>query len=311
MLLLPDVRTLRQERLVDNSGRDKDIDVDVDDLGFWGHALAPKTLSEFVRVVQRTTRETGELEVWRGQSRLWPLHSGARRRVRCASALMRPSLRDPRTLEELVADYERELVAHARLDGHGEVGGRRRSDLEVLGLLQHHGAATRLVDFSLNCFIALWFASRAYPDEYGVLVGLDLTRAKQAFREKDVEATLSFHQGPGLRFWRPWGLSPRMPAQASVLVWSQVVSLGWGSLGYRDDEGAQDVRIESDRCPSEIGPGTVSIAVSPDLKRDLAPRWEPLFGYSERWLFPDLDGFARFNSAERGFEPGFWSSPVT
>jgi len=53
----------------------------------------------------------------------------------------------------------------------------------------------------------------------------------------------------------------------------------------------------------------VVIAVSPDLKANLVDRWEPMFGYSERWLFPDLDGFARFNSAGRAFEARFFSDP--
>lgn len=45
-----------------------------------------------------------------------------------------------------------------------------------------------------------------------------------------------------------------------------------------------------------------------DLKRDLIDRWEPVFGYSERWLFPDLDGFASVNAATRAFEPDFYTA---
>ncbi|MHB1570008.1 MAG: FRG domain-containing protein, partial [Solirubrobacteraceae bacterium] len=285
---LPAVEHLGDEKLVDDADGDGNGNgnVAVVNLGYWGRAWAPATLSEFVRVVQRRTSETGEPEVWRGQSRLWPLHSGALRRFGRSHGWLGPALHDTGTLESYIADYETALVAHARLDGHGETAGRRRSDLEVLGLLQHHGAATRLLDFSLNCFIALWFACRADADDYGILVGLDLTCASEAFREEAVEAPLSVHQGQGLHFWRPWGLSPRMPAQASVLVWSQVVRLGWGTVGYRDDEGPKAPNTQNG--PSAIGPGTVSIAISPDLKRHLAAKWEPVFGYSERWLFPDI-----------------------
>jgi FRG domain len=291
----------------DISSRDADIDLGVVALPGWGQMWAPETLAEFIRVVQRTTWRTGQPEVWRGQSKGWLLHSGGARRFR-DSPIFHAAVKDPATLESFIADYERELVDHARLDGHGEVGGRRRADLEVLGLLQHHGAATRLIDFSLNCLIALWFACREHVDDCGVVIGLDLSQAMQAFRQKAVEAELSFHQGPGMHFWRPWGLSPRMPAQASVLVWSRVEPQSWGSLAYRPSEGAIDLDRGDEREPSELGPGLVAIAVTSDLKNDLIDQWEPVFGYSERWLFPDLDGFARFNAATRAFEPDFYNA---
>lgn len=60
----------------------------------------------------------------------WPLHSCgspfSRRTVSHAAA------KNSGMLESFVADNERDLVDHARLDGHGEVAGHRRSDLDVL-----------------------------------------------------------------------------------------------------------------------------------------------------------------------------------
>jgi len=291
---------------VDISGRDGAIELDVVELDGWGPVWAPETLSEFIRVIQRTTWRTGQPEVWRGQSKAWPLHSGGARRFR-DSPIFHGAVKDPAALESFIADYERELIDHARLDGHGEVAGRRRSDLEVLGLLQHHGAATRLIDFTLNSLIALWFACRDDPGDYGILIGLDLSQARQAFRQATIDAELVKHQGPGMHFWRPWGLSSRMPAQAAVLVWSRIEPRPWGTLAYAASEGAMDVDEQSEREPSELGPGLAAVAVTPDLKQDLVDRWEPLFGYSERWLFPDLDGFAHFNSASRAFEPDFYT----
>jgi hypothetical protein len=303
-----DAKPLEKELFVDIRARDPDVELDVVEIAPWGKLWAPQTLSEYVRVVQRPTWSTGEPEIWRGQSQAWPLHSGGTRRFR-DSPIFHPDRNDPFKLESYVADYERELIEHARLDGHGEIAGRGRTDLEILGLLQHHGAATRLIDFSLNCFIALWFACTDHLSQYGVVVGVDLEHAKQVRRQELIDSAISFHQGPGLHWWRPWGLSPRMPAQAAVLAWSRVLQLRWGSFGYGPDEQARDVPPGAERGPSEVGPGIVGIAVSPDLKKDLIDRWEPVFGYSERWLFPDLDGFARFNSAARLFEPRFFAEP--
>lgn len=302
------VTPVDKELLSDISGRDADLEIGVVDVQAWNRLWAPETLVEYVRVVQRTTWSAGQPEIWRGQSQAWELHSGAARRFR-DSLIFHPSRNDPVVLEGFVAHYERELIEHARLDGHGDITGRRRSDLEVLGLLQHHGAATRLVDFTLNAFLALWFACRDDPGEYGLVIGVDLHTAQQIRRQELIDANIGDHQQPGLRWWRPWALSPRMPAQAAILAWSQVLGLPWGSFGYQIDEGAPDVSPGHSRGRSEVGPGMVVIAVSPDLKANLVDRWEPMFGYSERWLFPDLDGFARFNSAGRAFEARFFSDP--
>jgi hypothetical protein len=293
---------------VDISARDPDVKLRTMKVERWGRLWAPETFTEFVRVVQRTTWATGRPEAWRGQSRVWPLHSGATRRFQ-DSPIFAPARTDRAKLEAYVSDYERELVNHARLDGHGEIAGRHRSDLELLGLLQHHGAATRFVDFRLNAFIALWFACRGHPEGSGLVVGCDLTAAREMRRQELIDKPIEEHQGAGLCWWRPWGLSPRMPARASLLVWSQVLMLPWGSVGYAHGEAPQfeDDSQRSTSEPSEIGAGLVAIAVSPDLKADMEDRWEPILGYTERSLFPDLDGFARFNAAGRPFEPSFFS----
>ncbi|EOC1425195.1 FRG domain-containing protein [Cronobacter dublinensis] len=38
--------------------------------------------------------------------------------------------------------------------------------------LQHHGAATRLMDFPRSLLVALWFACFSEPNETGLLLGI-------------------------------------------------------------------------------------------------------------------------------------------
>jgi FRG domain len=110
-------------------------------------------MSEFAGIAEFLNFEA-PLAGWRGQADVdWPLHSGAYRRIKAQSREWLPGARDTPD-EELMVEYETRLLQQARLAGHGYAGGRSLSDLELMGLLQHHGAATRLLDFTENAFIA-------------------------------------------------------------------------------------------------------------------------------------------------------------
>ncbi len=55
--------------------------------------------------------------------------------------------------------------------------GALANDFEWLALAQHHGAPTRLVDWSTSPLVAAWFATTSYPnDTDAVVFGLDLSR---------------------------------------------------------------------------------------------------------------------------------------
>lgn len=192
--------------------------------------------------------------------------------------------------------YESQLLDNARLAGHGHVDGRRLNDLELLTVLQHHGAATRLLDFTENVLVAAWFASHAYDEGHGLLIGIDLTNAFWVRREAEIEqrfeALLEEAERRLVR-WKPGALSGRIPAQSAFHVFSQVVMHEWGSLA----SGAAD--YPHDFATSQITEEMAAIAVSPGFKANLRQSWRPLLGYSESTLFPDLAGFSSFNSARQ------------
>ena len=50
------------------------------------------------------------------------------------------------------------LIEPARSEGYAHQQNKALNDLELLAKLQHHGAATCLIDFTANFNIALWFA---------------------------------------------------------------------------------------------------------------------------------------------------------
>lgn len=144
--------------------------------------------------------------------------------------------------------------------------------------------------------MAAWFASHAYDEGHGLLIGIDLTNAFWVRREAEIEqrfeALLEEAERRLVR-WKPGALSGRIPAQSAFHVFSQVVMHEWGSLA----SGAAD--YPHDFATSQITEEMAAIAVSPGFKANLRQSWRPLLGYSESTLFPDLAGFSSFNSARQ------------
>jgi hypothetical protein len=100
-----------------------------------------------------------------------------------------------------------------------------------------------------------------------------------------------------LLWWQPRSLSPRISAQQALFVFGQVVDEPWGSIRL----GGGGVGFD-DICAI---PGAGLVLVSPQLKTILNRIWEPMLGFSEESLFPDLAGFALAHSADKPFPADF------
>lgn len=176
----------------------------------------------------------------------------------------------------------RELLERARLLGHAHRDGQQRSDLELLAELQHFGAATCLIDFTRNAFIALWFACQqsasgdaANGKVFAVRVDEPVhfkTVTHELLASEDID-TFFAEDDEGrypLYQWQPKHQNNRIIAQQSVFIFG----------GAQIDVAAECVIFKSS-------------------KRELLVSLEKLSGISEGALFPDFDGFARLNAQNR------------
>jgi hypothetical protein len=245
----------------------------------YGMCLAPSYPSQLlIALGQLASLPIG---AWRGQASIqWRLDSSLVRRCR-----EHPPPGAAGTIaESTVRAVELDLIERARAVGLGDGLG----ELELLARLQHHGAATRLLDCSRNAFVALWFACRWEPETDGVLIGFELgdnaVRLDTGMLELGISSLLA-HAAGRLLWWQPRTLSPRIAAQQAVFVFGQVVQEPWGSLRLAESAASLD----------GIGdiPGAAVIFISSQLKEALAGLWRPLLGFSEETLFPDFDGFAQ------------------
>ena len=146
-----------------------------------------------------------------------------------ASAYRRPK-KDARSFEKFL-QINKDLIAEARLRGHGEKDGRKLGDLEILAELQHHGAATCLIDFTYNAQIALYFAcqkdskwernsknTEEAPDGKVYVVHNDPDRIQKIAPDSLEKQIDKLFQESQLYHWEPGYHNNRVIAQRSIFL---------------------------------------------------------------------------------------------
>lgn len=132
---------------------------------------------------------------------------------------------------------------------------------ELLAVAQHHGLHTRLMDWTRNPLVALFFAVRKNSDIDGAIVALDVTGAKMNAKGED-----PFAPSGDFWFW-PDHVTPRINAQSGLFS-TQVNPL----VAF------EHTSLIKHRVPA-------------DARRHfrvLLTKW----GITEASMFPDLEGIA-------------------
>lgn len=246
----------------------------------FGRLSAPSNFSEFLSLVLDPPNKTYfNAWMWRGQANIeWPVHSGAYRRL----------LRDKSNpTERDVQYYENRLLANASHKGYRRFEGTELSDFDLLARLQHHGAATRLLDATRSVLVGLYFSCNQLPDKWGALIGFHTDYLGGGEGRpisgdyKEVVDKLTQYGSP--QTWEPPSISPRVAAQRSQFLYSAITDSPLGSLKINDQQ------------ESMLG-----IAISPDMKSEFLHVLSGTFDVRGVSLFPDLDGFCDFNTASYG-----------
>lgn len=223
--------------------------------------------------------------------------------------------------------FEQQIINEARdwgLDWHS--GGGRLTGLELLASLQHFGTPTRLLDFTFNPLIALWFAVERDDAVDGRVFAID-------YSDRIVDRLLASTSDPwwvesepedwAVRswVWRPPPIEARMIRQDGCFLVGGIPGTV-PARNARDEDGEwrvlrqTEVRqcisvplslINYDQAVAAIAgrrlPGrppvarsfTLRVCQKPEIRRDL----DRAFGYTHATIYPDLPGFATYAEALR------------
>ena len=176
------------------------------------------------------------------------------------------------------------LVGQAKLRGYARDHAGEWKDLQLMGRLQHYGAATCLIDFTRNPLVALWFAcqpsnqednnAKKGNDADGKVVAVDSSdpdKYKTVQLEHLDYSLEDFMKADNLWKWRPENLESRVIAQHSEFIFGDSIVL-------------TDEHI------------IIPFALKADILRELEKN-----DISEERLFPDFYGFAQINAHDRPY----------
>lgn len=217
-------------------------------------------LSDFVEFLERHCKE--EEALFRGQASDWSLRPKLGR-------LRAPQGRSLLEVEEqMLSHFERAVVAY--------LPSPPTSIWELSALAQHHGMATRLLDWTLNPLTALWFAldSTAVPNISNAVVWMF---CPQAVDVVDISASTPTAI-TAISYWKPRHISPRIRVQGSVFT-VHPFDQGSGNI-----QALQNAPEHHSKLMKVLVPASAFISIRYHLDR---------CGINAAVVYPELDGLAR------------------
>ncbi len=283
-------------------------------------ATEKNLLSQYHDMLQEKLEGRRGEFLYRGQENVdWQLRSGAVRRIFLEEKNRGREEKLQKLIEEHKKDfdfykenlyYHEELLGQAKLRGwHHEVGGRKLGDLEMLAKLQHYGAATCLLDFTIRFDIALWFACQRAQGEKdkkkdGKVFIVDINDVPTPslrrigpndlkydidkflhLESREKEGGTQLLQGD-IWYWHPETLMGRMLSQESRFLFS--------SKDIPDNDQGERLFL-----PKQY---LLSIKVKQEHKGQLLEELNRHCGLNRRSLFSDIHGFVAVNNHQTPFQ---------
>ena len=215
------------------------------------------TLPDFIEIA--TCFPVDQLVLFRGQSRDYDLRPKIARK-------------DPK-LDSTAT--EKEMLSELRRRGEGALGTAVDMDWDLMTLAQHFGMATRLLDWTSNPLVALWFSCAfAHSDENSYVYLFEVAPDRLINRSKN---TSPFGAGP-TRVLKPILNNARIVAQS-----------GWFTAHKHSSKTSEFVPLQRNK---EVKSAITQIEVPHALHVTLLAQLSTL-GVNFQTMFPDVEGLCK------------------
>jgi hypothetical protein len=152
------------------------------------------------------------------------------------------------------------------------------SYLDQLAMAQHHGLATRLLDWSMNPLVACYFACSSHTNEDGAVWMYEMGDA--ILTDQNTRDTLK--ERSGVFGYLPKADFPRVINQKGLFT--------------VHCDAAHGIDVKASRLGNEL-PNLIQLHIPVNLKADILELLAD-YGIDQSFLFPDLDGLsAHVNAA--------------
>ncbi len=253
----------------------------------WGEIEKPENFVELITSITKSKMPGINVSYWRGQADIsWQLNPSIVRKIKLEKNNQN---KNGKVLDETISYWEEILLNKAKKNLYNyDDCGRKLTDIELLAKLQHYGAATRLLDFSKNVLIALWFcvSEPEYKNKTGLLLGIDTTimsgmENKFDFEMNYLEFSEHIRKARDIYIIDSPANIQRISSQNSVFLCSKSVDEKYGCFLLPDGELYKKV-----------------IAISPQLKSECLKILSECFNITPLTIYPDIEGFAKANSTK-------------
>lgn len=199
----------------------------------------------------------------------------------------------PTELEQLLIQRFKRYTSHI-YHSHSDFHGRNFTDLEMLCLAQHNGLPTLLLDWSLNPFVALYFALRSHyyqdPNKSD-----DACLWVMELAPKEERQHLTVHLEDPSESWSEHVNSSRRlcPLLVVPLVFTHRIAAQAGRFVYAAYMNDSEKGLDTLQTPNKPWKSLVKYRIPASERQALLQRLT-IIGMHEGTLFPDLEGWAKF-----------------
>jgi len=228
-----------------------------------------KSFEEFKSITD-FNNEDEKIILFRGQKEIWPLFPRLIRTV-----LEKKRLDEYYDIERKILKEFRELSLQfdSRITDY--------NDWDLLALAQHFGLPTRLLDWTSNSLIALWFAFESEKNNnsdrivWGLIVEDDFP--------VDIEKDSPFHRR-FIKVFKPRNEDARIIAQQSWLAVWNIQLFGDGGTGLLPEPNILDAMDELEEFEYQLAKFIIPNSLRTEILNELDS-----MGFNYFSLFPDLN----------------------